>query len=229
MSATDGATFTGGASSFVPNGGTYNSSIPLLADGKQGTFALSNNRSLHVLEDNSATISSTLSAIQTNTASAIPAGSNAIGSVTLGSGSNVFGKVQVDQTTPGTSNAVQPIPGTSGGLTSFFLQPTAGDNHTNIKNGAGTVYHVAVTNNSATINYLRFYNAASGFNGCASATGLVYQLAIPGTGSSGGFVQDIGMGISFSTGISICVTSGYATTDATAATASAISLLVGYK
>ena len=147
----------------------------------------------------------------------------------LVAGSAIIGKVGIDQTTPGTTNAVQAIPGTTGGLTTFSLQPAASDNHTNVKNGAGTLYHVAVTNNSATINYLRFYNAATGFNGCNSATNLIYQLAIPASTSGAGFVQDIAMGINFSTGISICVSSGYATTDTTNATASAMSLLIGYK
>lgn len=192
--------------------------------------------------------------LHTDATSAIPAGTNLIG------------KVGIDQTTVGTTNAVsiaqigantvstgngvsgtgnlrvniasdntafavndQPTPVTSGGLTTFFLQPAASDNHTNVKNGAGQVYHVAVTNNSATINYLRFYNAASGFNGCNSATNLVYQLAIPANTSGAGFVEDIAMGLVFSTGISICVTSGYATTDTTNATATAMSLLIGYK
>lgn len=146
-------------------------------------------------------------------------------------GTAIIGKVGIDQTTPGTTNAIaaQPTPVTSGGLATYFLQPAASDNHANIKNGAGQIYHVAVTNNSATINYVRFYNAATGFNACNSATNLIYQLAIPASTSGAGFVQDISMGIAFSTGISICVTSGYATTDTTSATASAMSVMVGYK
>lgn len=117
-------------------------------------------------------------------------------------------------------------PVASGGLSIYFVQPTASDNHVNIKNGAGQVYKISVTNNSSTINYLRLYNAASGFNGCNSATNLVYQMAVP---ASSGFVDQWDMGMPFSTGISICVTSGYATTDTTNATASAMSVNVGYK
>lgn len=150
-----------------------------------------------------------------------------------GNGVTGTGSLRVTIASDTTANSnpylVQPVGGTANGLTTFFLQPAASDNHTNIKNGAGTLYHVAVTNNSSTINYLRFYNAATGFNGCNSATGLVYQLAIPGNTGATGFVQDIALGLVFSTGISICVTSAYATTDTTNATASAMSLLVGYK
>jgi hypothetical protein len=119
-------------------------------------------------------------------------------------------------------------PAATGGLTTYFLQPIAGTNSTNIKASAGTVYHVSVTNNSATVNYLRFYNTSSAPT-CTSATSLVYQLAIPASTSGAGFVQDISAGLAFSTGIGICVSSGYATTDATNATATAISLTIGYK
>ena len=121
-----------------------------------------------------------------------------------------------------------PLPTSTGGLTTYFLQPIAGDNHTNIKNGAGQVYWVIAENNSATVNYLRFYNVATGFNGCNSATGLVSQIQIPASTSVGGVNITLPFGIAFSTGISICVTSGYATTDTTNATATAISLTIGY-
>lgn len=122
-----------------------------------------------------------------------------------------------------------PAPVTSGGLSVFFLQPTASDNHAVIKNGAGQIYHIKATNNSATINYLRLYNAGTGFNGCNSATNLVDQWAIPSSTAGAGFVEDIALGEAFATGISICVTSGYATNDTTSATASAMSVSIGYK
>ncbi len=108
----------------------------------------------------------------------------------------------------------------------YFVQPTASDNHANIKNGAGRVYKISVTNNSATTNYLRMYDAGTGFNGCNSATNLVYQMAVLPTA---GFIDTWAGGMPFATGISICVTSGYATTDTTNATASAMSVNVGYK
>lgn len=136
--------------------------------------------------------------------------------------------ISIDQTTAGTTNGVVTKPATSGGLTTFFLQPTASDNHTNVKNGAGQVYWVLAENNSATVNYLRLYNAATGFNGCASATNLVTQIQIPANTAVGGVNIALPFGIPFSTGISICVTSGYATTDATNATATAMSLTIGY-
>ena len=120
---------------------------------------------------------------------------------------------------------VQPIAGATGGATPYFLQPTASTNAAVIKAGAGTVYNIIATNNSVTTNYLRLYNATTGFNGCNSATNLVTQVAIL---PSGGISTSIPVGMAFSTGISICVTSGYATTDTTAATASAMSVTVVY-
>lgn len=127
------------------------------------------------------------------------------------------------------SLAVTSAPATDGGLSNYFVQPTASTNAANIKNGAGQVYKVTVTNNSATVNYLRLYNAGTGFNGCNSATNLAYQVAIPGSTSGAGIVDSWVNGLAFATGISICVTSGYATNDTTNATASAMSVNIGYK
>ncbi len=120
-----------------------------------------------------------------------------------------------------------PVPAASGGLTTYFLQPTASTNSVNVKATAGQVYWVLAENNSATVNYLRFYNSASGPT-CSSATGLITQIQIPASTSVGGVNIPLPFGIPFSTGIGICVTSGYATTDTTNATATAISLTIGY-
>ncbi len=126
-------------------------------------------------------------------------------------------------------NTIASSPIISGGLSVYFVQPAASDNHANIKNGAGLVYKISATNNSNTVNYLRLYNAATGFNGCNSATNLIYQMAVPASTLGAGYSDSWEAGIAFSTGISICVTSGYATNDTTNATASAMSINVGYK
>lgn len=124
---------------------------------------------------------------------------------------------------------VNVLPVTSGGLTNYFVQPTASDNHVVIKAGAGQVYKISITNNSATVNYVRLYNATTGFNGCNSATNLVYANAIPGSTTGSGLLDAWVNGLAFATGISICVTSGYASTDTTNATASAMNVNIGYK
>ena len=138
--------------------------------------------------------------------------------------------VSVQGIAAGTPLFVSEQPATAGGLTVYNVEPAASDNHANIKNGAGQVYHITVTNNSATINYLRLYNAATGFNGCGSATNFVYEMIIPANSTNGaGFVDDVREGIAFGTGISICVTGGYGHTDTTAATASAMEVNIAYK
>lgn len=124
---------------------------------------------------------------------------------------------------------VNMLPLTAGGLSVYFVQPTASDNHVVIKAGAGQVYKISVTNNSATVNYIRLYNATTGFNGCNSATNLVYANAIPASTSGSGILDQWDAGMAFATGISICVTSGYASTDTTNATASAMNVNIGYK
>lgn len=122
-----------------------------------------------------------------------------------------------------------PIPTTSGGLSVYNVQPTASDNHAVIKAGAGQVYKVDAFNNSAVVNYIRLYNATTGFNGCNSATNIVWQGIIPASTSGAGLSSSWDLGIAFTTGISICVTSGYAQTDTTNATASALIVNVGFK
>lgn len=150
------------------------------------------------------TINAGVRGLYTAVTSAIPAGTNTIGNVV-------------------------PVPATSGGLTVSTFEPAASDNHTNLKNGAGQVYSITAFNNSATVNYLRLYNAASGFNGCNSATNLVAVYHIPGNTSDAGFILYDGMGIPFSTGISYCVVSAYGQATTTNATASAMDINIGYK
>ncbi len=148
-----------------------------------------------------------------------------------GNGTTNAGDIRVNVASDNTAFAVnaQPAPVTSGGLSTFTIQAAASDNHTNVKNGAGQVYHIAVQSIAAGANYLRLYNAATGFNGCNSATNLVWDTVIPAQTTGAGYTEDIAMGLTFSTGISICITGGFANNDTTTATASAIKVNIGYK
>lgn len=140
-------------------------------------------------------------------------------------GTAIIGKVGIDQTTPGTTNAVQAIPGTTGGLTTFYLTAAASTNATNVKASAGQLYRAELSNNSATLAYVSFYNT-SGTPTCG--TSIVYQMMIPANSTSGaGWVSAGSMGLAFSSGIGICVTTGIAGTGNVAASAYTISL--GYK
>jgi hypothetical protein len=119
---------------------------------------------------------------------------------------------------------------TSGGQTVYNVEPGASDNHANIKNGAGQVYSVSAFSKDTVANYIRLYNAASGFNGCNSATNLVWSGIIPGASTGAGFTGVLFEGgLPFSTGISICVTGAYGQTSTTSATASVMEVNVGYK
>jgi hypothetical protein len=105
----------------------------------------------------------------------------------------------------------------------------ATDNHQVLANGAGTALSVHTSNNSATKNYLRLYDAGTGFNGCNSATGAIFAMEIPPSDSGFSVSLGGGAGISFANGLSWCITSGFGLTDTTAATASAIYANASYR
>lgn len=124
----------------------------------------------------------------------------------------------------------QPAPVTSGGLSTCYLQATASTNATNCKNAAGQVYHIRVVGNGTTIGYLRMYNLSAAPT-CTSATGLQDAVPVPqpAAGGGGGFVEDIGMGEAFSTGIGFCFSGGIGTTDNTNVAATTWQITVMYK
>jgi len=213
-------------------------SLPLPSTAATSTKQSDGSQKTQVVDGSGNVIGATSNALDVNVKSG---GTVAQGSTTSGQGGSLvmgatttaspsYTTAQTNALSLTTDGAlrVQNQGNAAGGSTAYFVQPTASDNHANIKNGAGTVYSITATNNSATLNYLRLYNAASGFNGCNSATNLVTQVAIPASTSGAGITHGWPVGINFSTGISICVTSGYATNDTTNATASAMSVTVAY-
>ncbi len=154
---------------------------------------------------------------------------NNLGVVLAAETTKVIGTVNPGNTANTTAWIVQPIGGTTNGNTNYVLEPAASDNHAVVKAGAGTVYSIEVFNNSATVNYIRLYNATTGFNGCNSATNLTWEGMIPANTSVAGAIMNKAIGLAFSTGISICVTSGYGQTNTSNATASAMAVNVEYK
>lgn len=200
-----------------------------------GSFSLSN----YALETggNLAAAKTDLDALVA--ASANPAGILGTNGTTIASSSNPFdviiragtallGKVGIDQTTPGSTNGVTPVVGATGGANTYHVIAAASDNHAVIKNGAGTVYSITATSIHTTYQYVRLYDAGSGFNGCNSATNLKAGYLIPGASTGAGGTFQIPVGISFSTGIAVCVTGAFSDTDTTNATASVLSLNVNY-
>ena len=113
-------------------------------------------------------------------------------------------------------------------LNIFFLQPTASDNHNVISTVTATINKIKVTVNStlAADNYLRLYNAGAGFNGCASSSNLIYEAVIKQTtGLDDTWPSGIG---GFVSGVSICITGGYTTSDGSNATANAMNVIIGW-
>lgn len=106
--------------------------------------------------------------------------------------------------------------------TLFTLTAAASTNATSVKASAGTLRHISVYNNSATLAWLSFYNTAST---PTCGTGIVYQTMIPANSTSGsGSVEDISAGLTFSSGIGICVATGIAGTGSVAATTYVVNL-----
>lgn len=118
-------------------------------------------------------------------------------------------------------------PQTSGGLLKSSTVCTATNNTTLVKGGAGQLYHYSATNNTATVAYLKFYDATTAIAGSGTP---VWRVAIPGSSSGGGgIVEEITNGLVFSNGIAFVTTGGIADADTSVVTAGALLVNVGYK
>lgn len=113
----------------------------------------------------------------------------------------------------------------------YPFEVAASDNHQVIKNGAGKLSSFDAWSKHSVALYLRFYNAGTGFNGCNSATNLIWEGEIPAnsTPANGAGLVRAGINITFTTGLAVCVTGAYGNTDTTAATASVASVNVVYQ
>ena len=88
-----------------------------------------------------------------------------------------------------------------------------------VKATPGLLYGIAAWNNSSTIYYGKIYDAASGT--CGSGTPKD-RFMIPAASTGGaGFVFAVGpIGVTYATGIVLCITAGYADSDTTNPTVS---------
>jgi hypothetical protein len=124
-------------------------------------------------------------------------------------------------------SGIQLIPGTSGGLSrSRTLIP---NNTTNIivKASAGQLYKIRAMNNSATIAYIKLYDAATATAGVGTP---VDTIMIPAATSGGaGIVDTTEIGVAHATGITYIVTTGIADADTTAPAASSYIVTMYYK
>jgi hypothetical protein len=108
-----------------------------------------------------------------------------------------------------------------------YLQSAASTNATNCKASAGNFYGVRAVNTTATLYYLRLYNA-SGTPTCSSATGFIESIPIPASATGAGIAAITTVPVGYSTGIAFCFTGGGSSTDNTNA-ATGVYLTIYYK
>lgn len=141
--------------------------------------------------------------------------------INSGSGSAIIGKVSIDQTTPGTTNAVavNASPATGGIPSTARLLSAAGTSGdaTNVKASAGRVYAIQGTNVATAARYLKLYNSASAPT--AGAGTPVKTLYLP---AATAFVFDWPLGLTFSAGIGFTLVTGSADNSAASVTAADI-------
>lgn len=139
---------------------------------------------------------------------------------------NVAASQTIAVTNAGTF-AAQITPVTSGGL---LRSRTLIPNNTTaivVKASAGQVYKIRATNNSATIAYIKLYDATSATAGSGTP---VDTIMIPAATSGGaGIVDTSDIGWAHATGITFVVTTGIADNDTGAPAASAYIVTVSYK
>lgn len=153
----------------------------------------------------------------------------------MGNGTTGTGSQRVTIASDNTAFSVnaQPVAVAAGGMSVYHKIAAANDNHVVIKAGAGTVYSIDAVAAGTGLQYVRLYDATTGFNGCNSATNLIWGQQVPAAataaGVGAGYVIPLPpAGIAFATGISICITGAVADTDVTNAATTTI-VNVGYK
>lgn len=129
--------------------------------------------------------------------------------------------VAIDQTAPGTTNAVQTIASAVGGATLTSAIAPATPAGVNLKASAGTLYGLQCTTIQATPVYVKFYNSASAPT-CGAGTPVgrwMCPAAATAANGAGSNVSLPPMGVAFSTGIGYCVDAAFADNATTAITA----------
>lgn len=110
--------------------------------------------------------------------------------------------------------------------TSARLISAATTNATSVKASAGALGFIVAANLNAAVRYLKLYNKAS-----APTVGTdtpVMTMPIPASTAGNGFTIAIPNGVSFTTGIALALTTGYADADTAAVAAGEIFLFIGY-
>ena len=164
-----------------------------------------------------------------------PSGSIYAGQVDLASVAGTTTDTGAGASSPGTlrviqssDSKVQPIAGTSGGCSVKSFIVANNTTSVAVKASAGNICAIVAYNNSATIAYLKVYNAVQGSTTCGSGTPVERHL-IPSSTSGAGFVVPLAIGDTYATAITVCVTTGIADNDTGAPAASTYLINVYYK
>lgn len=116
---------------------------------------------------------------------------------------------------------------TAGGATPYKLVSAATTNATSVKASAGTVYMITASNVNAAVRYLKLYNKASAPTVGTDTPVLTY--AIPGnTAGAGTNIPIPNVGINFSTGIALALTTEATDAGTTAVAANEIVVNLAY-
>lgn len=122
----------------------------------------------------------------------------------LPAGSNIIGTVDIDQTTPGTTNGVTIAPSSAAGVAITPVNSSSAENNHVLKNAAGNLYSAYATNLTSTAGFLEVFNATS-----APSDGAVTPVdcvALPPTGTAS-IARSPGPPRRYSTGITAVVSS----------------------
>ena len=130
------------------------------------------------------------------------------GAVTLAAGTNLAGKVGIDQTTVGSTNGfnVNPTSASGAGLTPVVTAQTLESGHV-LKGSAGNLWSVYVTNTGTTAGYLFAMNSTTVPADGTLTSGVLLDCIAVGTLATGGINYAPGPPSIFSTGISVCFSS----------------------
>ena len=148
----------------------------------------------------------------------------------MGNGVTGTGSQRVTIASDNTAFSVNPQATATTGVSTKSLQVANNTTSVAVDASAGTLLAVRVFNNSGTIAYAKFYNAAQGSTTCGSGT-PVNRVLIPASTSGAGAVFTLGggYGVAYGTAITVCVTTGFADNDTTAPAASVYIVEADYK
>lgn len=204
--------FAGSGTITVKDGGGTNRTYDVVTDGS-GNFVAESVICDYAAAANCATVDSSHS-LHTTVDNATTPQSNASSGVATGSGNSPvisylygFSGSTWDQLQDDTNRNLKIAPqatSAGGALSSTWLASAASNNATNVKNAAGTLYSVTVTQSTTTAMELKLYNTSSSPT-CSSATSLVDIIPIPSNATSPGYHLTYPVGRAFATGISFCL------------------------